>query len=140
MPVPLRVAIAVQTLAVSLTPITAGLLLSVPKGHPLHSATSYTLFVVAVLHDHGRPYRHQGYRPAGQGRRRPGGQRRRRKGPTVVDAQGRQPPMLLPFVQEIRTVPGTHVPEGMAGIGRDNRGVVAGLSGRDGARRVHWPA
>ncbi|WP_037318201.1 hypothetical protein [Amycolatopsis orientalis] len=50
MPTPLRVAIAVQTLAVFLTPITAGLLLTMPSGHTLHSATSYTLFIVAVLH------------------------------------------------------------------------------------------
>ncbi|RSM75729.1 hypothetical protein DL991_26990 [Amycolatopsis sp. WAC 01375] len=50
MPKPLRVAILVQTLAVFLTPISAGLLLTVPYGHALHSATSYTLFVVAVLH------------------------------------------------------------------------------------------
>ncbi|OXM44030.1 hypothetical protein [Amycolatopsis alba] len=50
MPAPLRIAIAVQTLAVFLTPITAGLLLTVPAGHALHSATAYTLFVVAVLH------------------------------------------------------------------------------------------
>ncbi|OLZ52179.1 hypothetical protein [Amycolatopsis keratiniphila] len=50
MPTPLRVAIAVQTLAVFLTPISAGLLLTVPSGHTLHSATAYTLFVVATLH------------------------------------------------------------------------------------------
>ncbi|EMD23490.1 hypothetical protein [Amycolatopsis azurea] len=50
MPIPLRIAIAVQTVAVFLTPITAGLLLTVPNGHTLHSATAYTLFVVAMLH------------------------------------------------------------------------------------------
>ncbi|KFU80945.1 hypothetical protein SAMN04489729_5694 [Amycolatopsis lurida] len=50
MPTPLRVAIAVQTLAVFLTPISAGLLLTVPSGQALHSATSYTLFIVATLH------------------------------------------------------------------------------------------
>jgi hypothetical protein len=46
----MRVAIAVQTLAVFLTPITAGLLLTMPNGHTLHSATAYTLFIVATLH------------------------------------------------------------------------------------------
>ncbi|MFJ4098600.1 hypothetical protein [Amycolatopsis japonica] len=50
MPTPLRVAIAVQTLAVFLTPISAGLLLTVPSGHTLHSATAYTLFSVSMLH------------------------------------------------------------------------------------------
>ncbi|MEV6912060.1 hypothetical protein [Amycolatopsis sp. NPDC051071] len=50
MPAPLRVAIAVQTLAVFLTPITAGLLLTIPSGQALHSATAYTLFIVAMLH------------------------------------------------------------------------------------------
>ncbi|OXM51285.1 hypothetical protein CFP71_25880 [Amycolatopsis thailandensis] len=50
MPIPLRVAIAVQTVAVFLTPISAGLLLTTPSGHTLHSATAYTLFIVAVLH------------------------------------------------------------------------------------------
>ncbi|MFD5096811.1 hypothetical protein ACFWMR_39815 [Amycolatopsis thailandensis] len=50
MPIPLRVAITVQTVAVFLTPISAGLLLTTPSGHTLHSATAYTLFIVAVLH------------------------------------------------------------------------------------------
>ncbi|MFK0251355.1 hypothetical protein ACIQUM_42215 [Amycolatopsis azurea] len=50
MPIPLRVAIAVQTVAVFLTPISAGLLLTVPSGHTLHSATAYTLFIVAMSH------------------------------------------------------------------------------------------
>ncbi|MGW4406893.1 hypothetical protein ACWEJ6_22895 [Nonomuraea sp. NPDC004702] len=46
----LRVAIILQTLALFAAPVTAGLLLSVPNGQPLHSAAAYTVFVVAVLH------------------------------------------------------------------------------------------
>jgi cytochrome b561 len=46
----LRTAITVQTATTFAAAIAAGLLLSVPGGKALHSATSYTLFVVAVLH------------------------------------------------------------------------------------------
>jgi cytochrome b561 len=46
----LRIAIALQTAAVFVQAITAGLLLSSPYGGALHSAGSYTLFVVVVVH------------------------------------------------------------------------------------------
>ncbi|MFG2076069.1 hypothetical protein SAMN05421874_13274 [Nonomuraea maritima] len=46
----LRIVIALQTVAVFLAPITAGLLLSSPSGHVLHSAAAYTVFTVAVVH------------------------------------------------------------------------------------------
>ncbi|GGS83748.1 hypothetical protein GCM10010156_47990 [Planobispora rosea] len=46
----LRAAIALQTLALFSTPVTAGLLLSTPSGHTLHSASSYGVFVATVLH------------------------------------------------------------------------------------------
>jgi len=46
----LRSAITVQTAVTFAAAIAAGLLLSVPGGKALHSATSYTLFVVAVVH------------------------------------------------------------------------------------------
>ncbi|GAA2205315.1 hypothetical protein GCM10009850_008110 [Nonomuraea monospora] len=46
----LRVVIALQTLAVFAAPVTAGLLLTTPNGHVLHSASAYTVFVVAVVH------------------------------------------------------------------------------------------
>lgn len=38
-----------QTLAVFFSAVTAGLLLTTRSGHPLHSAASYTVFVVAVV-------------------------------------------------------------------------------------------
>ncbi|WP_214325723.1 hypothetical protein [Nonomuraea sediminis] len=46
----LRVAITLQTLAVFVAPITAGLLLSVPSGRVLHSASAYGVFTVSLLH------------------------------------------------------------------------------------------
>lgn len=46
----LRFAIALQTLVIFVQAITAGLLLSSPYGGGLHSAGSYTLFVVVVVH------------------------------------------------------------------------------------------
>ncbi|GAA3018902.1 hypothetical protein [Streptosporangium longisporum] len=46
----LRVAIVLQTAALFAAPITAGLMLSWPNGHVLHSASSYAVFVVALLH------------------------------------------------------------------------------------------
>ncbi|MFC4011993.1 hypothetical protein ACFOY2_32500 [Nonomuraea purpurea] len=46
----LRVAIALQTLAVFSAPITAGLLLSSPGGRALHSASAYGVFTVALVH------------------------------------------------------------------------------------------
>ncbi|GAA2884349.1 hypothetical protein [Nonomuraea rubra] len=46
----LRVAIALQTLAVFAAPVTAGLLLTTPGGHVLHSAAAYSVFGVAVVH------------------------------------------------------------------------------------------
>jgi heme A synthase len=46
----LRFTIGLQTLAVFLAPVTAGLLLTTPNGHSLHSASAYTIFVVAVVH------------------------------------------------------------------------------------------
>ncbi|MFC4529224.1 hypothetical protein [Sphaerisporangium dianthi] len=46
----LRIAITLQTVAVFVQAITAGLLLSAPGGGALHSAGAYTLFVVAMVH------------------------------------------------------------------------------------------
>ncbi|WP_240490674.1 hypothetical protein [Amycolatopsis vancoresmycina] len=46
----LRVTIALQTLAAFLSAVTAGLLLTTPHGHVLHSASAYTVWVVAVGH------------------------------------------------------------------------------------------
>ncbi|MFC4059551.1 hypothetical protein ACFOWE_14705 [Planomonospora corallina] len=46
----LRVVVALQTVALFAAPVTAGLLLSSPSGHVLHSASAYTVFAVAVLH------------------------------------------------------------------------------------------
>ena len=45
----LRVTVALQTLALFLAPITAGLLLTTANGHVLHSASAYTVWVVAVV-------------------------------------------------------------------------------------------
>ena len=45
----LRGTIALQTLALFLAPITAGLLLTTPNGHVLHSASAYTVWIVAVV-------------------------------------------------------------------------------------------
>lgn len=45
----LRVTLALQTLAVFLSAVTAGLLLSTPNGHVLHSASAYTVWIVAVV-------------------------------------------------------------------------------------------
>ncbi|WP_410608464.1 hypothetical protein [Amycolatopsis sp. lyj-109] len=45
----LRGTIALQTLALFLAPVTAGLLLTTPNGHVLHSASAYTVWVVAVV-------------------------------------------------------------------------------------------
>ncbi|MEV4010755.1 hypothetical protein AB0J35_09660 [Nonomuraea angiospora] len=46
----LRIAITLQTLAVFVQAITAGLLLSTPGGGVLHSAGAYATFIVTVLH------------------------------------------------------------------------------------------
>ncbi|MFI6505916.1 hypothetical protein [Nonomuraea typhae] len=46
----LRVVIMLQTIAVFVQAITAGVMLSSPHGGALHSAGSYTLFVVVVVH------------------------------------------------------------------------------------------
>ncbi|WP_328809062.1 hypothetical protein [Nonomuraea montanisoli] len=46
----LRVAIILQTLALFAAPVTAGLLLSTPSGHTLHSASAYTVFIVTLVH------------------------------------------------------------------------------------------
>jgi hypothetical protein len=46
----LHVTVALQTAAVFLQSITAGLMMTLPYGHVLHSAGSYTLWVVTVLH------------------------------------------------------------------------------------------
>ncbi|NRQ35475.1 hypothetical protein HII36_27130 [Nonomuraea sp. NN258] len=46
----LRIAVGVQTAAVFVQAITAGLMLAASTGSAPHSAGSYTLFVVAVLH------------------------------------------------------------------------------------------
>jgi heme A synthase len=45
----LRVTVALQTVALFLAPVTAGLLLTTPDGHVLHSASAYTVWVVAVV-------------------------------------------------------------------------------------------
>jgi heme A synthase len=45
----LRVTAGLQTLALFLAPVTAGLLLTTPHGHALHSASAYTVWVVAVV-------------------------------------------------------------------------------------------
>lgn len=45
----LRLTMALQTLAVFLAPVTAGLLLTTPNGHVLHSASAYTVWIVAVV-------------------------------------------------------------------------------------------
>jgi len=45
----LRATVALQTLAVFLAPVTAGLLLTTPNGHVLHSASAYTVWSVAVV-------------------------------------------------------------------------------------------
>ncbi len=46
----LRIAITLQTVAVFVQAITAGLLLSSPHGGALHSAGAYTAFVVTLAH------------------------------------------------------------------------------------------
>ncbi|MFI7610396.1 hypothetical protein ACIBP6_04065 [Nonomuraea terrae] len=46
----LRVAIALQTVALFAAPITAGLLLTSPAGRTSHSVTAYGVFTVAVVH------------------------------------------------------------------------------------------
>ncbi|MFD4961149.1 hypothetical protein [Microbacterium sp. NPDC058389] len=46
----LRSVITAQTAVTFAAAVAAGLLLSIPGGKALHSATSYTLFVVAVVH------------------------------------------------------------------------------------------
>ncbi|WP_188188963.1 hypothetical protein [Nonomuraea sp. SYSU D8015] len=46
----LRVAITLQTLFLFIQSITAGLLLSTPNGHVLHSAGAYGTFIVALVH------------------------------------------------------------------------------------------
>ncbi|MFC4591028.1 hypothetical protein [Sphaerisporangium corydalis] len=46
----LRVAITLQTLALFVQAITAGLLLSLPGGHTFHSAGAYTVFFVTMAH------------------------------------------------------------------------------------------
>ncbi|GAA5203460.1 hypothetical protein [Microbacterium jejuense] len=46
----MRGVITLQTAVTFAAAIAAGLLLSIPGGKALHSATSYTLFVVAVVH------------------------------------------------------------------------------------------
>jgi heme A synthase len=45
----LRVTSALQILAVFLSAVTAGLLLTTPNGHVLHSAAAYTVWIVAVV-------------------------------------------------------------------------------------------
>ncbi|MEQ0559205.1 hypothetical protein ABJI51_09005 [Amycolatopsis sp. NEAU-NG30] len=45
----MRVTAGLQTLALFLAPVTAGLLLTMPHGHALHSASAYTVWVVAVV-------------------------------------------------------------------------------------------
>ncbi|WP_439661304.1 hypothetical protein ACSHWB_07280 [Lentzea sp. HUAS TT2] len=46
----LRATVALQTAAVFLQSVTAGLMMTLPYGHVLHSAGSYTLWVVTVVH------------------------------------------------------------------------------------------
>jgi hypothetical protein len=46
----LHATVALQTVAVFVQSITAGLMMTLPYGHFLHSAGSYTLWVVTVVH------------------------------------------------------------------------------------------
>ena len=46
----LHATVALQTAAVFLQSVTAGLMMTLPYGHVLHSAGSYTLWVVTVVH------------------------------------------------------------------------------------------
>ncbi|RDI33024.1 hypothetical protein [Lentzea flaviverrucosa] len=46
----LRASVALQTAAVFLQSVTSGLMMTLPYGHVLHSAGSYTLWVVTVVH------------------------------------------------------------------------------------------
>ena len=46
----LHATVVLQTAAVFLQSVTAGLMMTLPYGHVLHSAGSYTLWVVAVVH------------------------------------------------------------------------------------------
>ncbi len=46
----LRAAVALQTALVFLSPVTAGVMLSAPEWHLLHSAASYGLFAAALVH------------------------------------------------------------------------------------------
>ncbi|MGW6934764.1 hypothetical protein ACWGE0_32210 [Lentzea sp. NPDC054927] len=46
----LHATVLVQTAAVFLQSVTAGLMMTLPYGHVLHSAGSYTLWVVTVVH------------------------------------------------------------------------------------------
>jgi hypothetical protein len=46
----LHATVALQTAAVFVQSITAGLMMTLPYGHVLHSAGSYTLWVVTVVH------------------------------------------------------------------------------------------
>ncbi|MFI6389178.1 hypothetical protein ACIBHY_24010 [Nonomuraea sp. NPDC050547] len=49
-PVFLRVAIILQAVALFLTSITAGLLLTAPSGRVLHSASAYSVFAAGLVH------------------------------------------------------------------------------------------
>lgn len=46
----LHITVALQTAAIFVQSITAGLMMTLPHGHVLHSAGSYTLWVVTVAH------------------------------------------------------------------------------------------
>jgi heme A synthase len=46
----LHITVALQTAAVFAQSITAGLMMTLPHGHVLHSAGSYTLWIVTVAH------------------------------------------------------------------------------------------
>lgn len=46
----LRITIIVQTVLLFAAPVTAGLLLTVPSGRTLHSASAYAVFTVTLLH------------------------------------------------------------------------------------------
>ncbi|MDX8030912.1 hypothetical protein SK803_11850 [Lentzea sp. BCCO 10_0856] len=46
----LHTTVVLQTAAVFLQSVTAGLMMTLPYGHVLHSAGSYTLWVVTVVH------------------------------------------------------------------------------------------
>jgi hypothetical protein len=46
----LHATVVLQTAAVFLQSVTAGLMMTLPYGHVLHSAGSYTLWVVTVVH------------------------------------------------------------------------------------------